>query len=241
MPVQRDRLFPGRNKRVPRPRRTDETPPVVPAPPHLAGLDELGTQGVEPDWWRLGPAEPLGGDFVPGFVGGVEIPEILKPPPVDEEEAGDEARDEEAGAGASEEDIGVEVAPRRRLLPRPGRRREGGARPGPRNPLLLLAAALLVAGALFGLWLALGAGWLLAYASRRLSRAESKWAVFGMPGLTLLGGLVWLWGRQNGRWGTPIAEGAMGDALTGMWPWLIRIAAVSSAAFLVWRARRAGA
>lgn len=118
------------------------------------------------------------------------------------------------------------------------RRSAAEARPGLTNPLLLIAAALLVAGALFGLWLALGAGWLLAYASRRLSRAESKWAVLGMPGLTLLGGLIWLWGRQDGRWGAPIAQGEMGEALTGMWPWLIRVAALSSAGFLVWRSQR---
>ncbi|MFD7018905.1 hypothetical protein [Streptomyces sp. NPDC059928] len=232
VPAQRDRLFPGRGKRVPRPRVTDEAaPPVVPSPPHLAGMDELGAQGVEPDWWRVQPG-PLGGagDSVAGFVGGVEIPELLKPP-LEEEEA--EAVAVEADVDA---DVDVESPRRGRLRLRRAARPGGGVT----NPLLLFAAALLVAGALFGLWLALGAGWLLAYASRRLSRAEAKWAVLGMPGLTLLGGLVWLWGRQDGRWGDPIAQGEMGAALSGMWPWLIRVAAVTSAAFLVWRARRGG-
>ncbi|WP_053724796.1 hypothetical protein [Streptomyces sp. WM6378] len=240
VPVQRDRLFPGRGKRVPRPRslEPDAAPPTLPAPPHLAGLDELGTQGVEPDWWRVEPGPPVGGagDFVPGFVGGVEIPEILKPPgegeeePVESAEAADGAEDVEA------DDVVVDAPVRRRRL---GLRRSAAeARPGLTNPLLLIAAALLVAGALFGLWLALGAGWLLAYASRRLSRAESKWAVLGMPGLTLLGGLIWLWGRQDGRWGAPIAQGEMGAALTDMWPWLIRVAALSSAVFLAWRSQR---
>ncbi|MEU9102284.1 hypothetical protein [Streptomyces sp. NPDC048361] len=257
VPVQRDRLFPGRGKRLPRPRprarsrerAADEAPPTpsLPAPPHLAGMDELGKQGDEPDWWRVGPSAsaPLGGDVVPGFVGGVEIPELLRPPvdeaELDEADEGDVEGDDELGEDA---DL-VETAPARRrplLRLRPGRRRAIGAvavpRAGLSNPVLLLAAALLVTGALFGLWLALGAGWLLAYASRRLTRAESKWAVFGMPGLTLLGALVWLWGRQNGRWGEPIAPGAMGDAVSGVWPWVVRVAAVSSAAFLVWRARR---
>ncbi|MGW2864092.1 hypothetical protein [Streptomyces sp. NPDC001205] len=232
VPVQRDRLFPGRAKRVPRPRpreAEEAPPPALPAPPHLAGIDELGTQGVEPDWWRIEPGGSVG-----GFVGGVEIPEILKPPAGDEEEAG---ADEEAEPDAETEDV-VEAAPVRRRRLGLGPRRSAEGRRGFSNPLLLLAAALLVAGALFGLWLALGAGWLLAYASRRLTRAESKWAVLGMPGLTLLGGLTWLWGRQDGRWGTPIAEGGMGAALTDMWPWLIRVAAVSSAAFLVWRSQR---
>uniref|UniRef100_A0AAU2V4N5 Integral membrane protein n=1 Tax=Streptomyces sp. NBC_00003 TaxID=2903608 RepID=A0AAU2V4N5_9ACTN len=240
VPVQRDRLFPGRGKRVPRPREVDETPPALPTPPHLAGMDELGTQGVEPDWWRVEPG-PLGGDSVPGFVGGVEIPDLLKPPGEGEEEKAERAESvTEAGEDEDvEADDLVEEAPVRRRL-RPRLRRSAEVRSGLTNPLLLIAAALLVAGALFGLWLALGAGWLLAYASRRLSRAESKWAVLGMPGLTLLGGLIWLWGRQDGRWGDPIAQGEMGAALTGMWPWLIRVAAVSSAAFLVWRSQRGG-
>ncbi|MFF3981893.1 hypothetical protein ACWGNF_18175 [Streptomyces sp. NPDC055808] len=244
VPAQRDRLFPGRAKRVPRPRKREaeaEPPaPSVPAPPHLAGMDELGRQGDEPDWWRVGPPGPLGGDSVAGFVGGVEIPEILRPPVEElDGEEGDEEDEDEGGEDESEDADLVPAAPVRRRLRL--RRRAGarGPRPGLSNPLLLLAAALLVAGALFGLWLALGAGWLLAYASRRLSPAESKWAVFGVPGLTLAGGLVWLWGRQDGRWGEPIAPGEMGVALSGMWPWLIRIAAVGSAAFLVWRAQRA--
>ncbi|MEU3503567.1 hypothetical protein ABZ726_23360 [Streptomyces hundungensis] len=260
VPVQRDRPFPGRGKRVPRPRprRPAETPPPaassLPSPPHLAGMDELGRQGDEPDWWRIGPGGSpgapglLGGDSVAGFVGGVEIPEILRPP-VDEEESGEaeEGGDADDDADAEDEDL-IEVVPTGRRLPRllRRRRRRGSAevgvagRPGLANPLLLLAAALLVAGALFGLWVALGAGWLLAYASRRLTRAESKWAVLGMPGLTLLGALVWLWGRQDGRWGEPIAQGGMGEALSGVWPWVVRVGAVSSAGFLVWRARRIG-
>ncbi|GGU20839.1 hypothetical protein [Streptomyces violascens] len=243
VPVQRDRLFPGRGKRVPRPRprEADEAPPALPAPPHLAGMDELGVQGDEPDWWRVEPG-PLGGgagDSVAGFVGGVEIPELLKPPEEGEQEPGDPVGSAEAVDEDVEADDLVEEAPARRRGLRL-RRRAAEVRPGLTNPLLLLAAALLVAGALFGLWLALGAGWLLAYASRRLSRAESKWAVLGMPGLTLLGGLIWLWGRQDGRWGDPIAQGEMGAALTGMWPWLIRVAAVSSAGFLVWRSQRGG-
>ncbi|MFD9633484.1 hypothetical protein [Streptomyces violascens] len=243
VPVQRDRLFPGRAKRVPRPRprEVDEAPPTLPAPPHLAGMDELGVQGDEPDWWRVEPG-PLGGgagDSVAGFVGGVEIPELLKPPGEGEEEPVESVGSVEAADEDVEADDLVEDAPVRRRGLRL-RRSAAEVRPGLTNPLLLIAAALLVAGALFGLWLALGAGWLLAYASRRLSRAESKWAVLGMPGLTLLGGLIWLWGRQDGRWGDPIAQGEMGAALTGMWPWLIRVAAVSSAGFLVWRSQRGG-
>lgn len=253
LPEQRDKSK-GRGW-IPRPRDRDPgrgpgrgpgRPDVVdqPAgasPPHLAGSDELGPRGSEPDWWRV-EAGPFGlGDTVPGFTGGVEIPEILRPPPAedDDEDDEDEAGDKEGGAGA-----GVETAPRRRL-PRLRRRTAAPAavavpeavRP-PANVLLLLAAALLVAGAVLGNLLALGGGWLLAYASRRISRAQAKWAVLGLPGLVAAGGLVWLWGRTEGRWGEPVARGAMGEAVSELWPVVVRTAAVASALYLVWRARK---
>ncbi|MFD5704228.1 hypothetical protein [Streptomyces lasiicapitis] len=64
---------------VPRPRREPR-----PAPPHLASTEELGgdTGGsdLEPDWWRVDNTPSAGADTVHGFVGGVEIPEMLKPP-----------------------------------------------------------------------------------------------------------------------------------------------------------------
>jgi hypothetical protein len=108
------------------------------------------------------------------------------------------------------------------------------------NPLLLFAAALLVAGAFIGNLVMLGLGWLIAYLSRRLSPNESKWAVFFVPGLVASAGVVWLWGRTEGRWGEPIAEKAMGDAVAETWPVVLRGAAVASAVFLVWRSQRRG-
>ncbi|MET9419461.1 hypothetical protein ABZY06_01815 [Streptomyces sp. NPDC006540] len=238
--------LPGR-RRVPRPRAGDApTPAPLPreaaSPPHLAGMDELGPSGSEPDWWRIDPAPFGAGDAVAGFVGGVEIPEILKPPPSEDEneaEDGDrEGEDAPAGAGGR----------RRRSLRRLLRRRavgvdadadaSAGPRPGLGSPMLLLAAALLVAGAILGSLVALGLGWLLAYGSRRLSRTEVKFAVLGLPGAAVAGGALWLWGRINGHWGETIAEDGMRDALTGTWPWVVRGAAVASAVFLVWRSRR---
>lgn len=119
---------------------------------------------------------------------------------------------------------------RRRLLRLPSRRWS--------NPLLLVAAASLVVGAVLGNWFALILGWLIAYASRRLTPGEVKAAVVVLPGLSLIGGMVWLWGRAVGRWGEPVAEGQMNAALTETWPWVIRTAAVTSALFLVWRSQR---
>lgn len=236
---------PGR-RRVPRPRAGDApTPAASPreaaSPPHLAGMDELGTSGSEPDWWRIDPAPFGAGDAVAGFVGGVEIPEILRPPLSEDE---NQAEDEDAEGG----EAAVARAGRRRLLRRLLRRRGvetgadavAGAPSGPRlgSPMVLLAAALLVAGAILGSLVALGLGWLLAYGSRRLSRAEARFAVIGLPGAAVASGALWLWGRINGHWGEVISEDGMRDALSGTWPWVVRGAAVASAVFLVWRSRR---
>ncbi|MEU0911333.1 hypothetical protein [Streptomyces althioticus] len=233
VPVQREAKAAGVfRKVVPRPRSsTPETaaPPAapadVPSPPHRAGLHEVGDSGSQPDWWRV-DSSPFGvGDEVPGFVGGVEIPELLKRPASKEEPAPAAEAAEEA-----EEAEEVAVPARRRLLRLPSRRWS--------NPLLLIAAASLVAGAVLGNWFALILGWLIAYASRRLTRGEVKAAVVVLPGLSLIGGMVWLWGRAVGRWGAPVPEGQMNTALTETWPWVIRTAAVMSALFLVWRSQR---
>ncbi|MFJ8664347.1 hypothetical protein [Streptomyces sp. NPDC093600] len=238
------------------PVRTAPEPPVVPAPrteegwptpPHLAGTDEVGAADTEPDWWSTEvPRARPGDELVPGFRGGVEIPELLKPPLEDEDEDEEDEEGDEAGA--------EEPTPRNRFarLVR-FRRREAlapAAEPLPEpagrsrfrlgSPVLVLAALLLLGGAAFGSLIALAVGWLLAYASRRLSRTEARWAVVILPGLVLTAGAVWLWGRVEGRWGLPIAPGgeAMGAALSETWPWVLRTAAITSALFLLWRSRR---
>ncbi|MEU6014586.1 hypothetical protein ABZ826_11160 [Streptomyces sp. NPDC047515] len=220
----------------------------VPSPPHMAGSDELGRSGNEPDWWRVEPTPFGDGVDVPGFFGGVEIPDMMKPPAPDggavpRPRAGDgePEHDEPDGGDGLTEDDGPGEAPRRRRFPRLGRRaaREGGATGrGFSHPLLLLAAALLVAGAVMGSWPALAGGWLLAYSSRKLSRAEAKWAAMGLPGVVVAGALVWLWGRTAGRWGEPIGTGQMNEVIGQTWPWVLRGAAVASALYLVWRSRR---
>lgn len=234
VPEQREAKSAGGmfRKVVPRPRSSAPAAPAAPVapveaptPPHRAGLDEVGDSGSQPDWWRV-DSSPFGvGDEVPGFVGGVEIPELLKRPAAKEEPAPAAEAVEEA-----EEAEEVAVPARRRLLRLPSRRWS--------NPLLLIAAASLVAGAVLGNWFALILGWLIAYASRRLTRGEVKAAVVVLPGLSLIGGMVWLWGRAVGRWGAPVPEGQMNSALTETWPWVIRTAAVTSALFLVWRSQR---
>ncbi|MGW1796201.1 hypothetical protein ACWCQN_09405 [Streptomyces sp. NPDC001984] len=223
-PAPRESLPKGLRRVVPRPRPADPAPDAdAPSPPHLAGEHELGGPAVQPDWWRTDGRAFDAGDGVPGFVGGVEIPELLKPPPPKGKEPVIEDTEPPTEAPAP--------STRRRLsLPRPAT--------GWTNPLLLLAAAALVVGAVLGNWFALILGWLIAYGSRRLTPMETKWAVLVLPGLALTAGVVWLWGRTDGRWGTPIPEGHMSDALSETWPWVVRGAAIASALYLVWRSQR---
>ncbi|MFJ3503910.1 hypothetical protein [Streptomyces sp. NPDC090135] len=220
--------------------------PGIPAPrPGVSGPDRPLFHGgaergafdgpEEPDWWRT-----EGADGVPGFFGGIERPDLFTPPAPEEDE-----EEEEAGASASG---------KRRVLARILRRRKGlvpapeaeapVAEAPPRarlaNPFVLLAALLLLGGAVFGSLLALAAGWLLAYASRRLTPGEVKGAVLVIPGLAAGSGTLWLWGRVQGRWGDPVVPGgeAMGAAVAETWPWVLRGAAVASALFLLWRSRK---
>ncbi|MGI5394265.1 hypothetical protein [Streptomyces sp. CA-251251] len=238
-----ERLKGLRRAAAPRPRpaapEAGPGPAPAPAPPHLASAHELGESATgRQDWWRVDNG-PFGGvgDSVPGFVGGVEIPELLKPPPRDGDETGKAPRATAGPLGKAAAEPAEPVAGKpdraarrhlRRLWP------EGG-RP---NPLLLLAAALLIAGAVLGSLVPLGLGWLIAYLSRRLTPAQTKWAVLGLPGTVAAAGVVWLWGRTEGRWGEPIAEGRMNDAVTDTWPWVLRTAAVATALYLLWRSRR---
>ncbi|MFE2040789.1 hypothetical protein ACFXAZ_07610 [Streptomyces sp. NPDC059477] len=253
VPLQReDGEPPARTRRlrrgIPKPRAADPgtfAPTTGPSSPHVAPAHELGDPSTQPDWWRT-DSTPFGpGDEVPGFIGGVEIPELLKPPPRKDqrEERGEPAPDDDEEPGAGPEGSSQEWEESDEAEDRPTSRRSRRflRLPASRewhNPLLLLAAALLLAGAVLGNLIALAVGWLIAWASRRLTRAEMKTAVMILPALTVTAGLVWLWGRTEGRWGDPIAEGQMRAALDETWPWVLRAAAVTSAAFLIWRSQR---
>ncbi|GAA3392662.1 hypothetical protein [Streptomyces roseoviridis] len=231
-----DRVAPGTGSGP-----ADPAVPGAPADPAVPGAAVPGPRapeaepdrgrgagaGAASDWWRTDGTDALGTVEVPGFVGGVEIPELLKPPPADEDEDGGRDGDGDEGAEAPEAVDGEGGR-----SGRPGGVR--GLRLG--SPLLLVSALLLLAGAAFGWLLPLAAGWLLAYASR-----ERRGAVLVVPGLAVTAGIVWLWGRVEGRWGAPVGPGedALGAALAATWPWTLRAAAVASALFLLWRARRA--
>lgn len=248
-----------------------QAPPAA-APPHLAGADELGDAEDPPDWWRVdgaGADAEAAADFVPGFVGGIELSEVWERPEEDEDADGKGGKDGKdgkggkGGKGAGQGDGGrrgraLPALLRKTLGRPPVQEPVAGAEPaGPADaaegaeeparvplrawlsPVLTLAVLLLVAGAVVGSWLALAGGWGLAYVSRRLSRTETKFAALGVPGIVVCGLLVWIWGRSQGRWGAPIAPGQLGQELLAGLPGVVRVAAVVSALFLLWRMRRA--
>ncbi|MCC3773009.1 hypothetical protein [Streptomyces sp. UNOC14_S4] len=233
--------------KVPVQRREDEpargalSPVFLEAAPETTGSGSGSGSGSREmsDWWRVTPG-PFGtaapGEPVHGFVGGIEIPEILKPPTRQQEpEAAVEAVEaagSETADGEVEAEEAVEARPRPSLLRRP----DGE----PVSLLLLVVAGLLIVGAVIGNWFVLVAGWGLAYLTRKLSHTESKWAVMGIPGVAVGGWFVWLWGRAEGRWGAPIPTGGLGQALSDTWPWAVRLAAVTSALFVIWRSRKPG-
>ncbi|WP_329368238.1 hypothetical protein OG896_23060 [Streptomyces sp. NBC_00669] len=213
----------------------------------------------EPEWWggglgegRLRAGDELAG--LPGMTGGIFIPFD------DEDLAGKEAGEElrplpgalaggggggpgegEGAAGGGPAEAGPTGRKGLRGLLRPGAGAGGGARARVKrwgSPLLLCAAALLVAGVVIGSWIPLGLGWLAGYLSRTLTRTQAKIAVFGVPGATAVGYAVWLWGRDKGRWGSPVAQGQMGHVIRDDLPVAVRVAAVGSALYFLWRARR---
>ncbi|MFI1719473.1 HAAS signaling domain-containing protein [Streptomyces sp. NPDC053513] len=208
----------------------------------IPAQDRQGPDGAG-DWWNTDTDEA----GLLGFVGGIERPDLFAPPAPAEEKAEAEAEEAAPGkarrlarilrlrkapapapaAGAPEAGPEAEAAPR-------------GARVRLANPFVLLAALLLLGGAVFGSLIALAAGWLLAYASRRLTPGEIRTAVLVIPGLAAASGIAWIWGRVEGRWGEAVAPGgeAMGAAISETWPWTLRGAAIASSLFLLWRSRK---
>ncbi|MFE7135203.1 hypothetical protein ACFVIM_30530, partial [Streptomyces sp. NPDC057638] len=107
------------------------------------------------------------------------------------------------------------------------------------SPFLLVAAALLVAGALFSSYVVLGLGWLCAYASNKLTMAQRKFAVLVLPGVVALTGIVWAWSRVDEASAELDArQESLKEVLGGAWPWMVKGAAFASALYLVLRARR---
>ncbi|MGW4849881.1 hypothetical protein ACWEPZ_01445 [Streptomyces sp. NPDC004288] len=250
-----DRAGPADGAPVPKPRAGEGAPTGAtgstgssgdagnPSPPSGASVPVAEREDGEPapvgDWWRTDADAPTDEDGFFGFVGGIERPDLFAPPPEPEEEAKDAAPAPPVGRARR-----LARLLRRRKAPvaEPVAVAEPAAPSRARlaNPFVLLAALLLLGGAVFGSLVALAAGWLLAYASRRLTPGEVKGAVLVIPGLSAAAGVLWLWGRVQGRWGEAVPAGgeAMGTAVSETWPWVLRSAATASALFLLWRSRR---
>ncbi|WP_269855593.1 hypothetical protein [Streptomyces sp. RPT161] len=227
---------------VPRARTEEPAAAPAPSPVDTVSLDKAPAGDAGPDeWWRV----PAGDERTEGGgIRGLSTNEVLAgwsggllPPEPDDEPA---APAEEAGVEAAE---AVEAAPRRfrfrlRRAGAAGAGEAGARRRLPVGPLELLAALALVAGVVLGNWLALGGGWLLAYFTHGIGRRQAKFAALGVPGLVVLGELVWLWGRTDGRWGGPLAANQLGQAITADFPMTVKVAALGTAVFLLWRSAR---
>jgi HAAS domain-containing protein len=219
------------------------------SPPHLAGMDELSPRESDPDWWRTDTVGPFGEGAgatptgaVPGFVGGIELPEMLRPP-------GAQSPGPPAPGDTKPLPVAADAAVPAPAAPGGGGgrflralRRGGGAAGVPRAGgfVELAAVVLLVAGGVLGSLPPLALGWLATYWSPRLGRVEAKRATLFVPGLTAAGWLVWLWGRTTGHWGPPLGHGhgVLRQALVDTWPVALRVAAFATALYVLWRARR---
>ncbi|MCX5392323.1 hypothetical protein [Streptomyces sp. NBC_00094] len=255
----------GRGTPAPPPRSASPGRRTRPGKRPSPSVPQPRESGREPDWWRTDTTDTTDADIdgldaldalrapdiagaVPGFVGGIERPDLFEPP-APEEYDDEEDEDEESAPRRRWRRLARAVL-RRKPAPEPEHAEGPDAAEDPEtaaptrrrlgNPFVLLAALLLIGGAAFGSLVALAAGWLLACASRRLTPGEVKGAVLVVPGLAAATGVVWLWGRVEGRWGEAVAPGgpAMSAAISETWPWVLRGAAVASALFLLWRSRR---
>ncbi|MDI5967491.1 hypothetical protein POF50_009615 [Streptomyces sp. SL13] len=217
--------------------------------------------GPATEWWRTsadgtgrpGEGVPVGEPPAAGWAGGLIMSEFQPPPPTLEELQAqalamvmEQAKEQLAAAGQPPAEVAAPVKrrpriPRIRLRPLPPpvaapveaapvRRRAI-----PTGPTEVLAAIALVAGAVLGNVILMAAGWVLAYTSRGISRRQAQFAALGLPGITLVGAIIWFWGRATGHWGPRMAGAQIGTAFTGDLPGVARVAAVVSALYLLWR------
>ncbi|MDT0268136.1 hypothetical protein RM844_17785 [Streptomyces sp. DSM 44915] len=225
--------------------------PEVPLPaPRESAAPEPGGPPLEPPPFGVGGPPPHGGIWregeIAGFSGGIDIPELMHPSGLADPEPGPATEAELTAAEVEAERAAAEragpQAPAEPAAPAPRRRTRlaravlSGRRRG--GIVELAGVVTLLAGAVAGSFYVLLLGWLLAYWSPRLSLRERQWATFGMPALLATGYAVWLIGRAGGYWGEQLAAGEPQQALADHWPMLLRLAAVASAAFLLYRARR---
>ncbi|QMU67491.1 hypothetical protein [Streptacidiphilus sp. P02-A3a] len=228
------------------------------------GPDEAGS-GPD-DWWRSqedadGGRSPLVGESIgelPGWRAVYEA-DFLDPeaaararipeqrPPLTDDRSAEEAEEAEAAEVPGGDGGAVPGPTLGRLL----RRRLGRATPPPaaepelprppRRPLPLvetLAALVLVAAAVLGLWYVAVLGWFFAYSSRRLGQRVAHTAGLWLPlWLAVAAGLL-LYSRAHGHPGQQETSAAFQSALHAVVVLWLRVAPATSAAFLAWRIGR---
>ena len=241
----------------PRPAEPPHVPPAASLWPRVSVNDILrdsaptSAPGAGDEWWRTSAGATVTSDEIrgAGWTGGLIMPEFQAPPappaapaPAQEQVPAPPAAPAPA-APAPRRKLGLPrlpavLAPLRKPPPAPEPEPVAAVPSGrrvPAGPVEVLSALLLLAGAATGNLILLAGGWLLAYFVPGIDRRHAKFAVLGLPGTVLIGALVWLWGRSDGRWGAPLDQAEIGTALSGDFPVVMRVAAVCSALYLVWR------
>ncbi|MGW4651269.1 hypothetical protein [Kitasatospora sp. NPDC004289] len=211
------------------------TPPAVPPRPSEPPAPSASPASPEPSVPSVPPGQsafliaraerggpPLSAADFPGWDSVVfDFPDerAAAPAPVVPEQR---TAEPEPSAAADADGAGASPAPRRSFLT--------GRRP---SPLVLLAAAVLVAGVVTGQLLALLAGWGLAYIAPRLGPLTRKFAALVIPLGTMTASSVWQWGRTQGRWGEPAPAEELGRAVWDGAPGVLRLAGALTAVFLL--------
>ncbi|MFB7945068.1 hypothetical protein ACFC6L_09110 [Kitasatospora phosalacinea] len=213
-------------------------PPAMSSP---AEVEQAFAYSEDPDGPEFGAGQP-GWTVTYDDLPEPEPAPAPEPEPEPEPEPGPEAAPEPAAAPGQERPglgrtvlavlLGRPKTAPGAAAPAPAPAAAGGARKP--APLLLLGAALLLGGAATGTLLVMLLGWAAAYLSQGWTDLMKKFAVLGIPLITVTGLTVWNWGREKGRWGTPLSPGTDAGAVT--WaaaPGVLRVAAVLTALFVL--------
>ncbi|MFF4340332.1 hypothetical protein ACFY00_10375 [Kitasatospora sp. NPDC001540] len=230
----------------PKPPEAPAVGPDRPRPPAMsspAEVERAFAYSEDPDGPGLGAVQPgwtVTYDDLPEPEP-ASAPELAPEPDPDPEPEAEAAPEPAAAPGRERRGLGRTVlavlfgtpktAPGPAPTPPPAPAAGGARKPA---PLLLLGAALLLGGAATGTLLAMLLGWAAAYLSQGWTDLMKKFAVLGIPLITVTGLTVWNWGREKGRWGSQLSPGTDVGAMT--WasaPGVLRVAAVLSALFVL--------
>ncbi len=105
----------------------------------------------------------------------------------------------------------------------------------------VLAALLLFAGGVFSSIVVVAIGYAVALASATWSARDKRFALIGLPALTILVFVIGLWLQATGRWGgAPLAGARLSGQLRELVAIFPRVIGLLGALFLSWRLARLG-